>query len=76
MMTFAVGFGTLILLVICAWPKRRRPPVTQPPKPEGWDDRGYAAAHGIPLNKWAALPPKRKRELRLSAAHALRKDSA
>lgn len=49
----------------------RRPTPVQNPKPEGWDDRAYAAAHGIPLNKWVTLPPEEQRGLRLNVAHAL-----
>ena len=48
----------------------RRPAPVQPPKPDGWDDRGYAQAHRIPLNKWMTLPPEQQRALRLNVAHA------
>lgn len=75
MMLFALAGAVVLLMIICAWPsaprRKRFEPAPQPPKPECWDDRGYAAAHGIPLNIWATLPPEKKRELRLSAAHAL-----
>jgi hypothetical protein len=50
---------------------RRRPLVTQPAKPDGWDDRHTAAAHGLTLTQWVALTPTRKAELRASVAAAL-----
>jgi hypothetical protein len=42
-----------------------------PPKPDGWDDRHVAAAHGIPLNIWATITPEKKAELRAGVAAAL-----
>jgi hypothetical protein len=50
---------------------RRRPTVEQPPKPDGWDDRHTAAAHGLTLPQWVALTPTRKAELRASVVAAL-----
>lgn len=52
------------------WLRRRPKPVQQPPLPDGWDDRGYAAAWGIPLLQWVTIPPERQRELRDKVAHA------
>lgn len=53
------------------WFRRRPQPAQQPPKPDGWDDRGYAHAHGYTLTEWAALPAQTKRELRKGVAAAL-----
>jgi hypothetical protein len=50
---------------------RRRALVVQPAKPDGWDDRHTAAAHGLTLTQWVALPPTRKAELRASVVAAL-----
>jgi hypothetical protein len=53
------------------WFRRRPALAVQPPKPDGWDDRHVAAAHGIPLNIWVTIPPERKAQLRASVAAAL-----
>ena len=55
---------------------RRRPLVVQPPKPDGWDDRHAAAAHGLTLPEWVALTPERKAELRASVVAALNERNA
>jgi hypothetical protein len=53
------------------WFRRRPKQARQPPKPDGWDDRHVAAAHGIPLNIWVTITPERKAELRASVVAAL-----
>jgi hypothetical protein len=55
---------------------RRRPLVTQPPKPDGWDDRHTAAAHGLTLAEWVTLTPDQKRDARAGVAAALNERQA
>jgi len=78
---FAVvlGYGLGALLVVSVGvivsrvaSRRYNRPASALPKPAGWDDRAYAAAHGIPLDKWVTLTPEQQAHLRDTVAHTYR----
>lgn len=53
-----------------------RPEPVQPPKPDGWEDRGYAAAHGFTLTQWNRLTDQERAWYRLNVAHAMERQQA
>lgn len=58
------------------WFRCRPAPAQQPPLPEGWGDRHFAHAHGIPLADWVKLTPEQQRDLRSGVAAALNERNA
>lgn len=56
--------------------RKRAAALVEIPKPDHWDDRAYAHAHGLTLAQWGKLTPREQAALRASAAHGTNRNAA